>query len=259
LDHNPVDNQSAFDRIWLPQEGNKVNEYSGMKQLAIVSAFSFRATYLISPDLDNAVGVLAGLIEGPSDVDCANVIPTLNEFFSLVVKNRPAILILDLSHVRWIEITCVPTMLEGCLRLKSLGTNVRFLEPIDCDMTDKVASAMRELYSTGTLLFGKGAQIRQVKAQGALAALLKIILGLVMYALAMKFISTELRHSISGGIRFATNLALAIGIGYLAKFLPIVNPQGGIQFFWSSEKAKTQSINEAAGVGVVVFFVALAF
>ena len=128
-----------------------MNEYPGMKQLGFVSAFGFRGTYLVSPDLDNAVGVFAGLIEGPSDVDCANVIPTLSEFFSLVVKNRPANLILDLSQVRWVEITCVPAMLEGCLRLKSLGTNVKFLEPIDCDMTEKVASAMRELYSTGTL------------------------------------------------------------------------------------------------------------
>ena len=236
-----------------------MNEYPGMKQLGFVSAFSFRAAYLVSPDLNNAVGVFAGLIEGPSDVDCANVIPTLNEFFSLVVENRPANLILDLSHVRWIEITCIPAILERCLRLKSMGTNMRFLEPIDCDMTDKVASAMRELYSTGTLLFGKGAQIRQRKAHGALTALLKIILGLVIYAVAMRLVSTGFGHPISGVIRFTTNLALAIGIGFVAKFLPIINPQDGIQFFWSSEEAKTQSINEAAGVGVVVFIVALAF
>lgn len=230
-----------------------------MKQLGFVSAFSFRATYLVSPDLDNAAGVFAGLIEGPSDVDCANVIPALNEFFSLVVKDRPANLILDLSHVRWIETTCIPAILEGCLRLKSMGTSVRFLEPIDCDMTDKVASAMRELYRAGTLLFGKGAQIRQRKAQGAFMALLKIILGLAIYAVAVRLISAGLGHPISGVIRFTANLALAIGIGYMVKFLPIINLQDGIQFFWSSQEAKTQSMNEAAGVGVVVFIVALAF
>lgn len=125
-----------------------MNDYPGMKQLAFVAAFSFMANYLASPDLDQAAGVFMGNIEGPSDVDCANVIPTLNEFFSLVVKNRPANLLLDLRHVRWIEITCVPTILEGCLRLKSLGTKVTFLEPIDCQATDKVASAMRNVYST---------------------------------------------------------------------------------------------------------------
>jgi hypothetical protein len=236
-----------------------LNDYPGMKQLGFVAAFSFRATYLASPDLNEAVGVFAGLIEGPSDVDCANTIPTLNEFFALVIENRPANLTLDLSRVRWVEISCVPTILEGCLRLKSLGTNVRFLEPIDGQMTDNVASAMRKVYATGTLLFGEGAQIKQRKAQGALAALLKIILGLVIYLVAMRLISRELGHQISGGIGFATNVVLAIAIGYLAKFLPIINPQSGVQFFWSSPEAKTQSINEAAGVGVVVFFVALAF
>src|SRR5262249_49418792 len=116
-----------------------------------------------------------------------------------------------------------------------------------------------EVYRTGTRLFGKGAQIRQRKAHGALTALLKIILGLVLYAVATRLISTELRYPILIGSRFATNLALAIGIGYLAKFLPIVNAEDGIQFFWSSKEARTQSINEAAGVGVVVFIVALAF
>jgi hypothetical protein len=69
----------------------------------------------------------------------------------------------------------------------------------------------------------------------------------------MRLISTALGHQISGGIGFATNIVLAIAIGYLAKFVPIINPQNGIQFFWSSQEAKTQSINEAAGVGVVVF------
>lgn len=122
-----------------------MNDYPGMKQLAFVAAFSFQATYLVSPDLENAVGVFMGNIEGPSDVDCANVIPTLNEFFARVIENRPANLLLDLRHVRWIEISCVPTILEGCLRLKSLGTKVTFLEPMDCQVTDKVASAMRNV------------------------------------------------------------------------------------------------------------------
>jgi hypothetical protein len=126
-------------------------------------------------------------------------------------------------------------------------------------MTDNVASAMRKVYATGTLLFGEGAQIKQRKAQGALAALLKIILGLVIYLVAMRPISWALGHQISGVIRFAANVVLAIAIGYLAKFLPIINPQSGVQFFWSSPEAKTQSINEAAGVGVVVFLIALAF
>ena len=123
-----------------------MSDYPGMKQLANVAAFSFMANYLASPDLDQAAGVFMGNIEGPSDVDCANTIPALNEFFVSAVKYRAANLTLDLRRVRHVDETCVATILEGCLRLKALGTNLTFLEPTDCFVTVKADAAMREVY-----------------------------------------------------------------------------------------------------------------
>jgi hypothetical protein len=123
-----------------------LSDYPGMKQLASVGAFSFMANYLASPDLDQAAGVFMGNIEGPCEVDCANTIPALNEFFASAVKYRAANLTLDLRRVRNVDENCVPAILEGCLQLKSLGTNVNFLEPIKCLLTVKADAAMREVY-----------------------------------------------------------------------------------------------------------------